>query len=228
MTTPATPSDAKKTEMPTLHEEHLTQFWARYGNTIYFICGVIAFGILAKGGWEYLNAQKELGIRKEYAQCVTTDSFRSFVANHPGHPLTGVAEITIADNSYTAGKYAEALGAYTSAIADLPSGPLQARARMGQAISLAFTGKAADAEASLRKLMNDTGLLKTFRCEAGYHLAVLDLDAGRGAEVQGIAEQLLRIDPTSPFAERAFSLRPVAPESGTVPSGPAVTVPARP
>jgi hypothetical protein len=99
---------------------------------------------------------------------------------------------------------------------------------MGQAISLAFTGKAADAEASLRKLMNDTGLLKTFRCEAGYHLAVLDLDAGRGAEVQGIAEQLLRIDPTSPFAERAFSLRPVAPESGTVPSGPAVTVPARP
>ena len=228
MTTPDTPSDAKKTELPTLHEEHLTQFWARYGNTIYIVCAVIAFGILAKGGWEYLNAQKELGIQKEFAQCVTADSFKNFVTNHPGHPLTGVAEITIADTSYSAGKYAEALGAYTSAIADLPNGPLQARARVGQAISQALAGKGADAEANLRKLMNDTSLLKTFRCEAGYHLAVLALDGGRGAEVQGIAEQLLRIDPTSPFAERAFSLRPAAPESVKVPSAPALSVPAKP
>jgi hypothetical protein len=228
MTTPATPSDAKKTEMPTLREEHLTQFWARYGSSIYFVCGAIAFAILAKGGWEYLNAQKELGIQREYAQCVTTDSFRSFAANHPGHPLTGAAEITIADNAYNAGKYAEALGAYTSAIADLPAGPIQARARMGQAMSQALTGKAADAEANLRKLMNDAGLLKTTRCEAGYHLAVLALDSGRGAEVQGLAEQLLRIDPTSPFAERAFSLRPAAPEPLAVPAAHALAVPAKP
>lgn len=226
MTTPATPSDAKKTEMPTLREEHLTQFWARYGNTIYIVCGVIAVGILAKGGWEYLNAQKELGIQREYAQCVTTDSLRGFAANHPGHPLTGAAEVTIADNNYNAGKYAEALGAYTSAIADLPSGPIQGRARIGQAMAQALTGKAADAEASLRRLMNDTTLLKTFRCEAGYHLAVLALDAGRGAEVQGLAEQLLRIDPTSPFSERAFSLRPAAPGPVTAPG--ALAVPAKP
>jgi len=222
MTTPATPTDAKKTEMPTLHEEHLTKFWARYASTVYFVCGAVALGILAKGGWEYLNVQKELGIQREFAQCQTVDSFKSFAANHPGHPLTGAAEITVADIAYSAGKYAEALGAYTSAIADLPSGPIRARARMGQAMSQALTGKAADAEANLRKLMNDTDVLKSIRCEAGYHLAALVLDAGRGAEVQGLSEQLLRIDPTSPFAERAFSLRPAAPESVTVPVAPAI------
>ena len=95
-------------------------------------------------------------------------------------------------------------------------------------MSQALTGKASDAEANLRKLMTDTGLLKTLRCEAGYHLAVLALDTGRGADVQGIAEQLLRIDPASPFAERAFSLRPAVPEPVTVPAAPAPAVPAKP
>jgi hypothetical protein len=227
MTTPATPSDSNKTEIPTLREEHLTKAWERYGTFIYIVCGVVAAGILANGGWRYLNEQKELGIQKEYSQCVATDSFRSFAANHPGHPLAGAAELTVADYSYAAGKYAEALGAYTSAAADLPKGPIQARALLGQAMSQALTGKASDAEANLRKLMTDTGLLKTLRCEAGYHLAVLALDTGRGAEVQGIAEQLLRIDPASPFAERAFSLRPSVPEPVTVPAAPAPAVPAK-
>jgi hypothetical protein len=228
MTTPATPTDSKKTEISPTPEEYLKRVWGQYGNFIYLLCGAIAIGILAKGGWDYLNAQKELGIQKEYAQCVTTDSFRSFAANHPGHPLTGAAEITIADNSYGSGKYAEALGAYTSAIADLPSGPIQARARIGQAMAQALTGKTADAEANLRKLMGDTSLLKTTRCEAGYHLAVLALDAGRGGEVQGLAEQLLRIDPSSPFAERAFSLRAAAPETAAAPAIPGLTAPAKP
>jgi hypothetical protein len=228
MTTPATPSDSKKAEIPPSHEEHLTHLWARYGNFIYLVCGAIAAGILAKGGWDYLNAQKELGIQKEYAQCVTADSYRSFAANHPGHPLTGAAEVSIADFAYLAGRYAEALGAYTAAISDLPNGPIQSRARMGQAMSQALTGKSADAEANLRKLMSDTGLLKTIRCGAGYHLAMLALDSGRGGEVQGIAEQLLRIDPSSPFAERAFTLRPALPEPVRAPAVPGLNVPAKP
>ena len=56
---------------------------------------------------------------------------------------------------------------------------------------------------------------------------MLALDSGRGAEVQGLAEQLLRIDPTSPFAERAFSLRPAAPEALAVPAAHALAVPAK-
>jgi hypothetical protein len=228
MTTPATPSESKQTEAPLLHEHQLKQLWDRYGSLLYMACGAVAIGILGKGGWDYLNAQKELGIQKEFAQCVSTDSFRSFAANHPGHPLTGAAELTVADNSYTAGRYAEAQGAYTSAIADLPKGPIQARAMVGLAMCQVLTGDTSDAEAGLRKLMNDTGIVKTIRCEAGYHLAVLMLGTGRGAEVQGLAEQLLRIDPSSPFAERAFSIRPAVAAPAVQPAIPGLTAPVKP
>jgi hypothetical protein len=228
MTTPATPSAPNQAETPLSPEEYLKQAWGRYGNFIYLLFIAVALGILGKGGWDYLNAQKELGIQKEYSLCVTTDSFRAFAANHPGHPLTGAAELTVADYSYAAGKFAEALGAYTSAVADLPNGPIQDRARLGVAMSQALTGKAADAEANLRRLVNDTSVLKVIRCEAGYHLAMLAIGAGRGGEVQAIAEQLLKIDPESPFAERAFTLRPPVPEAVSVPAAPMLTLPAKP
>jgi len=57
---------------------------------------------------------------------------------------------------------------------------------------------------------------------------MLALESGRGGEVQGIAEQLLRIDPSSPFAERAFTLRPALPEPVAVPAVPGLNVPAKP
>lgn len=224
---PATPSEPKNAEVSLSPEEYLRQSWDRYGTFVYILCAVVALGILAKGGLEYLNHQKELGIENEYALCVSTDSFRSFAAAHPGHPLTGAAELTVADYSYAAGRFAEALGAYTSAIADLPAGPIRARARLGEAMSQALTGKAADAESNLRNLMNDSGAVNTVRCEAGFHLAGLLVGLGRGGEVQGVAEQVMRIDPTSPFAERTFAMRTPVADAVTVPVAPLLT-PAKP
>jgi hypothetical protein len=224
---PATPSEPKQAEATLSTEEYLRQAWDRYGTFVYALCAVVAIGILGKGGLEYLNRQKELGIENEYALCVSTDSFRSFAAAHPGHPLTGAAELTVADYAYAGGRFAEALGAYTSAIADLPAGPIQARARLGEAMSQAATGKAADSEANLRRLMNDSGVINTIRCEAGFHLAGLLVGVGRGAEVQGVAEQVMKIDPTSPFAERTFAMRAPEPDTVTVPMAPAAA-PVRP
>ena len=224
MTTPATPTDPKTAAPAKNHEETLREAWARYGNGIYLICGLVALGILAKGGWDYLNAQKELGIRNEYSLCVTPDSFRSFAANHPGHPLAGVAEVAIADNSYATGKYADAVTGYTAAIGDLPVGPVQSRARMGLAMSLALSGKTAEAETNLKQMLNDTNLLKAVRCEAGYHLASLALGEGKKDEVRQVAEQVMQIDATSPFAERAFALRSSVPDTAVVKAG-AVSVP---
>jgi hypothetical protein len=68
--------------------------------------------------------------------------------------------------------------------------------------------------------MDDPAEMKAIRCEAGYHLAAVELGAGRGAEVQKIAEGLLKIDPANAFSERAFMLRPpgaaAAPAAGTL------------
>jgi hypothetical protein len=225
---PSSPKDAETVPSP---EVRLKQAWERYGGLVYFACGVVALGILAKGGWDYLNVQKELGIKKEYLECTTPDSYLSFAAKHPGEPLSGVAEETVADNSYTSGKYGDALRAYTSAIADLPVGPIRSHARLGQAMCLDLTGKPVDAEANFRLIMEDAAELKTIRCEAGYHLAGIAVAAGRGADVPKIAEELMKIDASSPFAERTFMLRPPVAAPIAVPGGltvPSIAVPAKP
>jgi hypothetical protein len=220
MTPQATPSDPNQARASQSPEEFLKQAWGRYGFAFYVLCGAVAVGILAKGGLDYLNVQKELGIQKDFSACVSNDSFRDFAAAHPGHPLTGVAELTVADNLYSAGKYSDAVSVYSSAVADLPKVPVLGRAKLGLAMSQALAGKTADAEVGLRLLLNDAGQLKTIRCEAGYHLAGIAVAAGRGADVQAIAEQVMRIDATSPFAERTFSLRPPGSGSVTVPGAP--------
>ena len=69
------------------------------------------------------------------------------------------------------GHFADAVAGYERAIADLPAGPFQARARLGLAMAQAQSGRTADAEAGLRQILNDTSQLKAIRCEAGYHLA---------------------------------------------------------
>jgi hypothetical protein len=220
----AAPSKHTDVAIAPTPEERLKQFWERYGGVIYFTCGVILLGILAKDGWEYLNVQKELGIQKEFSDCTTPDTYLNFALKHPGHPLAGVAEETVADNAFSSGKYLDALKAYSSAAQDLPEGPFRSHAKLGHAMSLYLTGRASEAEADLKLLMDDPKLLKAIRCEAGYHLAGIAIASGRGGEVHGIAEQVMKIDPSSPFSERTFMLRPpqlapvAAPGTLTVPT----------
>jgi hypothetical protein len=211
MPTPATQSKSKNAEIELSGEERLKLAWEKYSGMAYFFLGLVALGVLAKGGWQYLNVQKELGIQKEFSDCTTPDAFLTFAAKHPGHPLAGVAEETVADQSFAAGKYLEALKAYSSAAADLPEGPVRAHARLGVAMALELSGKTGEAETNLRHIMDDSTELKTIRCEAGYHLAGIAVASGRGAEVQKLAEELMKIDPSSPFSERTFMLRPTAP-----------------
>jgi hypothetical protein len=230
MPTPPTPSDpSAAAPIPVPHEERFRQAWERYGNTVYTMCAIVVAGILAKGGWDYLVAQKELGIQRDYAECTSAEAFRAFASSHPGHPLAGVADLKVADNAYGMGRFADAVAGYERCIAELPAGPFKARAKLGLAIAQAQSGRAADAEAGLRQLLSDSSQLNAIRCEAGYHLAEVAYAAGRTEDVQRLAEQLMQIDPTSAFAERAFALRaqmpePVAPAAGT-PSGPGIVLP---
>ena len=223
MPTPAAPSNPSDAEIVLTPEERMKQSWERYGGQVYFIFGVLALAVLAKGGWQYLNTQKELGIQKEYSECTTPDSYLSFAARHPGHPLAGVAEEGVADGDFAAAKYADALKAYSSAVTDLPEGPIRARAKLGVAMSLNLSGKPGDAEANFRQIMDDSTQMKTIRCEAGYQLAGIAVASGRGSEVQKIAEQLMKIDSSSPFSERTFMLRPPGAEQASAPG--TLTVP---
>ena len=231
MPTTPVPSDPQAAPIPVPLDERFRLAWVRHGNTVYAICALVLVAILAKGTWDYMVIHKELEVRKEYAAATSPESFRAFAASHPGHPLAAFAELTVADTDYAAGHYADAAAGYEKASSDLPAGPFQERSKVGLAMSQALSGKLADAESGLRQVLNDPAQLKAIRCEAGYHLASLASAAGRPAEVEKIAEQLMQIDPSSPFAERAFSLRaemPAPPVTAAAPPNPAIALPAKP
>jgi predicted negative regulator of RcsB-dependent stress response len=213
MTTPAAPSDPNSAEIPLSFEDRVKLTWEQNGGFIYLILGIIALGVLGKGGYEYFSAQKELRVEQDYAACTAADMLKAFADSHRGHPLAGLAELRAADMAYGSGSFGEAAAEYGQALPDLTVAPLIARAKLGLAVSQAQSGKVSDGEAALRQILGDDSQLKPIRCEAAYQLAVLEVAQGRPGEVQALMDRLMQIDPSSPFSERIVSLRTSLPDA---------------
>jgi len=234
MTTPATPASPKPAgddrnlvavdvTSATSFEDKLHLFWKNNGNAVLMLCGLVAVGILAKGGWDYFSAQKELGVQKDYSAATTPEQLKAFAASHADHTLAGIALLRVADDAYAAGKPADALAGYDKALPVLKDSPLAARAKLGRALSKIGAGKAADGAADLRQLADDAKQNKGVRAEAAYHLASLAVDAGNAADVQKLSEQLMKIDATSPWTQRAMGLRASMPAPAAVAPAAAAT-----
>ena len=225
MSTPATPSRptppsddrnlvASDATLPISFEEKLALFWSKNRNALAALCVGIILAIVAKGAWEYLADRKERDIGQAYATATTPEQLKAFAAAHPGHSLAGVAQIRIADDAYKAGKGADALAGYDKALTILKEGPLAARAKMGRALAQIQTGKTAEATSELKQLAGDANQFKAVRTEAAYHLASLAVEAANATEAQKYVDQLMQIDGSSPWTQRAMALRaslPAAP-----------------
>lgn len=225
------PSDPNVAPAPASADETFRRFWERNGTFIYLVCGAIILAIIAKGGWDYVLARKEVEIRKDFAACTTAEAYRAFAASHPGHPLAAMAELNVADDAYGSAHYGDAVADYEKAVADLPASPFKMRARVGEAMALALSGKTSDAQTELSQILNDSSVLSAYRCEAGYHLAAMAAAGNRPAEVDKLSEQLMQIDPTNPFVERTQQLRaemPAGPAPVLSPSAPAIALPGKP
>jgi len=226
--TPA-PSDPNVAPAPVSVEDSLRRIWEKNGTFISAVCVAIILVIIAKGGWDYIVARKEVETRRDYATCTTAEAYRAFAASHPGHPLAAMAELNVADDAYGSGHFGDAAADYEKAAADLPPSPFRARARLGQAMALALSGKTSDAQTDLSQILNDSSLLNAYRCEAGYHLAALAAAGNRPAEVDKLSEQLMQIDPTNPFVERTQQLRAEMPAGpASAPTGAAIALPGKP
>lgn len=233
MSTPATPSHptpagddrnlvAVDATTAVTFEDKLRLFWDKYRNAIFALCVGVILAIVAKGGWDYFAQQKEIDLGKAYAAATTPEQIKAFAAAHSDHALGGIAQIRIADDAYKAAKPAEAVPAYEKAIAILKDGPLAARAKMGRALAQAQAGKTAEAVSDLKQLADDTKQFKAVRTEATYHLTSLAVEAGNAADAQKYVDQLMQIDVSSPWTQRAMSLR------ATLPTAPAPATPAAP
>ena len=201
-------------------EDRLHLFWKNNGTAVLTLVVLVLLGIAAKGGWDYLAAQKELGIEKEYAAAATPDQLKAFAAAHADHALAGIALLRVADEAYAAAKPADALAAYEKAIPALNDNPLAARARLGRALAKIGAGKPADGTADLKQLAADAGLNKGLRSEAAYHLASLAADGGNAADVRKYVDQLMQLDPTpeKTWAKRAVSLLANLPAPAATPT----------
>jgi hypothetical protein len=222
MTTPATPSSPKPAgddrnlvavdaATAATFEEKLHVFWGKNGTAILVLVGLVLVGIIAKGGWDYLGRQKESDIEKAFAAATTPEARKAFIAAHPEHSLSGIAQLGLADEAYAAGKAADALAGYEKTLTVIKDGPLAARAKLGAAMAKISAGKAAEGTADLKALAGDPNQFKGVRAEAAYQLTSLAAEASNGPDVQKFADQLMSIDPSSAWAQRAMTLRAMFP-----------------
>ncbi len=191
-------------------EERLQAFWSKNAKLIMVVCVVVLVAIVARGAMEWMAANKEKGIAADYAAATTNDQLRSFISAQPGHALAGAAHLRLADEAYAAGSYTAALADYQESAGILKTGPLAGRARLGAAMSKFLSNDTAGAQADLRALADDVTQLKAVRAEAAYHLASLASEAGNSVEVARLADQVMTIDPTSLWSQRAMMLRATA------------------
>lgn len=233
MTTPATPSQptpagddrnlvAVDAATAASFEDKVQLWWKNYRTGVTVICVAIVVGIVGKGGWDYMARQKDMEVGKAYVAATTPEQLKAFAAAHAGHSLAGIAQIRIADEAYKAGKAADAVAAYETAVTALGNSPLAARALVGRALAKIQSGKAADGVADLKKLADDANQLKAIRAEAAYSLTSLAVEAGNATEAQKWVDQLGQIDPVSPWTQRAMGIR------ATLPATPAPAAAAAP
>lgn len=240
MSTPATPSAptpagkdpnverAEENVVTPSFEDRLRLFWQRNSTAVTGVLVVILLAIAAKGGWEYLQAEREKEIGQAYATATTPAQLKSFAETYPKHTLAAAAQLRMADQAYTEAKYSDAAGLYQSVAESIGMPALASRARFGVAASKLQAGQTAEGEAALKAYVNDAKEVKAFRASGAYLLASHSLASGRPDEVKTYAELLMQIDPASPWTQRVMMLSASLPAAAPVAPaavGPTITLP---
>jgi len=235
MTTPApsepTPTPAPVEGLPaaTPGQEHaFQQFWEKNSRTILIVCTIILVGIISKGAIDAYKRYKDDEIGRQFAACKTPAELKSFASANAGHSLASVAQLRIADETYTAGNYTQAAADYQVAVEALKDSPFVSRARLGVASAKLQAGQTADAETSFRLIANDASLLKSARAEAAYQLASIAAAANRNDEALKQLDLLNTIDPEGSWARRALMLRMSLPAPVATTNAPAINLQAKP
>lgn len=214
-------------------EDRLWDFWQKNTKILLGIAALVLLVIVGQGAWEMLQEKKERDIQQAYAAATTTAQLKAFATANAGHELTGVAHLRVADEAYRDARFADALAAYEQAISILETGPLESRARLGAAMAQNQAGRTAESETALKALANDANEITAYRAEAIAHLASLAAAAGNAADVKAYSDQLMQLDPTSPWTQRTLQLLASVGSPGTeadatpaAPSdSPAITLP---
>ncbi len=190
-------------------EDKLRLFWEHNSRLVLAAVAAIALLIVGREAYGHIAAQHELAIGEAYAAATTDNALKSFITEHPGHALAGVAQLRLADNAYTAGRFPEAQSGYEQALPLLKDTPFAPRAQLGAAAAQLEAGQTAPALAALRQIVGSATMPKAIRAAAAYDLAAQAAEAGHADEVGPLVEQVINLDPNrnSPVVELALSLQ---------------------
>jgi len=220
----ADPSAETPTQTPADFADQMHEFWDKNHRQVYFLCAVIFLAIIGREGWAYLSTSREQGIEEDYARVAATpDKLAAFADEHSGHPLAGVALLRLADDKYTSGNFSAAVAAYAKAATVLTNVELKSRAQLGAAMSQFAAGDKAAATAALKALSADTAAAAQIRAEATYNLASLASEAGRTDEVRKYADEVIKLDASGAWAQRAYLLSARLPADKSAPAAGGIT-----
>lgn len=166
-----------------------------------FIIGSIVVLLVVVVGYQGLVAFqniRERAVRDEFALVGDDlDERKAFVERRVNTPQGGFAALSVADELFADGEYAQAADFYQKAIEALRDSPLAGRAHMGRAISALRGGDVAGGEAMLKAIADNRDLPQAARAEAVFHLAIIALSQGDSAQLESRAAQL----DAMPFAQ---------------------------
>ena len=84
------------------------------------------------------------------------------------------------------------------------------------------------ADADLKAFAADAKETKAFRAEAYYHLASVAASKNNAADLKAYSDQLMQLDPASPWTQRILALRSTLPDAAAdapAPASPTITLP---
>jgi hypothetical protein len=228
MSTPAQPSpsssggdhpvSAEQIPVQPGFEEKLAKFWEQNQGKVIGLCVLILVVIVGRHGWDWLQGRRKAQVAAAYAAAGNDTQLKAFAEENSGAPLGGVAQLRLADEAYTGGRYSEALSAYRKAQGSLAKTALGGRVQLGIAISTLKSGDTEAGKTALQQVANDANLSKSVRAEAAYHLATLAAAAGATEEVSRHLELINSIEATGMWAQRGMMLRNTLPQLATPPA----------
>jgi len=215
MSKPVTPAHPKtgsgESSAEVDFEQQLQLFWKNNRGIVLGFVGLVFLIILGRFGWDAHLTGQEADVQQAFAMAETDAQLRAFVADHPGHVLSGVAQLRLADEAYAAGNFNDAAVAYAAVSSTPLEAPLSDRARLGKAMADIGAGRADAGASALEGLANDTGVLEAIRAESLYQLLSLAHSQGRTQDVASYSSRLLQLAPLSAWTQRALSLQAAMP-----------------
>ena len=153
--------------------------WQRWQKAVIGLIAVVSIGVFIWQGQQLLSAKRQDQIVAAF-QTIGDDEAAAlaFTTTYPETPQAGLAFLKLAHRRYTNQAYTEAADFYRRAMQCLPDNPWQSRARLGEAMAIAFTDPL-QGKLKLQSLTEIPTVLDSIRAQAAYHLAVLYWEAGR-------------------------------------------------